>query len=136
MITPMLLVEKFLKNSDGSDLADYKLYCFHGKVEYIHVDSDRYTAHTRCFYDRDWRLMDFDWAFPRGRTILRPLMLDEMIEIAEGLSSDIDFCRVDLYCTNGNRLIFGEITINPGGGWERIYPNKWDHKLGELWKIY
>ena len=52
-----------------------------------------------------------------------------MIELAEKLSQDISFARIDFYQID-DRPYFGEITLYPGGGWERFDPKEWDVKLG------
>ena len=53
-----------------------------------------------------------------------------MIELAEKLSVDIPFVRVDFYEIN-NRVYFGEFTFYPGGGLEQFNPVSWDRELGE-----
>ena len=56
-----------------------------------------------------------------------------MISVAQRLSSDFDFVRVDLYNIDG-RIYFGELTHNPGGGLVRLRPRGFDLALGELWR--
>ena len=53
-----------------------------------------------------------------------------MIDISEELSKNLNFIRVDLYQTS-NKIYFGELTFHPGGGFEPIYPDQWDFRLGE-----
>ena len=57
-------------------------------------------------------------------------MLDEMKNIAEKLSRDFPFVRVDLYCIN-KKITFGELTFYPWGGYVQYNPDEFDYKLGE-----
>ena len=53
-----------------------------------------------------------------------------MISTARALSRGFPFVRVDLY-SNGERVIFGEMTWYPGGGLVRFSPDTYDLYLGE-----
>ncbi|MBE0411787.1 MAG: glycosyltransferase, partial [Anaerolineales bacterium] len=44
-----------------------------------------------------------------------------------------DFIRVDLYCVNDERIVFGELTLTPEAGWGRFSPVKWDSIFGSFW---
>jgi hypothetical protein len=57
-----------------------------------------------------------------------------MIQIAERLADQIDFVRVDLY-NIGERVVFGEMTIYPSGGWAGFDPPRFDEYLGALWEL-
>ena len=52
-----------------------------------------------------------------------------MIALAEILSRNIPFVRVDFY-ESGDRLVFGEMTFVPGSGLEEFDPFEWDERLG------
>lgn len=132
-IEPQILVEERLQDGDNEVPLDYKLFVFDGQVEYIEVDFDRYTHHTRRFYDTDWNTQEFQFKFPMGPDISEPAKLDEMIEIAETLGENFDFIRVDLYQPDGDRIVFGEMTVGPESGSGRFVPREYDYKLGSLW---
>lgn len=84
------------------------------------------------FFDKEWNVLPFERKYPKSKkSIPRPQNLGEMIEIAETLSQDIPFVRVDLYDVDG-QILFGEYTFYPGSGWEYFKPIEWDYKLGEL----
>jgi len=51
--------------------------------------------------------------------INKPANFNEMISLAETLSSDFPFVRVDLYQLNNN-IIFGELTFTPSAATPRI----------------
>jgi len=56
-----------------------------------------------------------------------------MIKVAEILGNDFDFIRVDLYCLQNSRIVFGEMTLAPEAGWGNFSPKEWDINLGQLW---
>jgi hypothetical protein len=56
-----------------------------------------------------------------------------MMEIAEHLSADFDFARIDLYSPDDDTIVFGEITLSPTGGTGDFHPRVWDFRLGALW---
>ena len=137
-MTPRIVAEELLLDEDGRIPSDFKLHCFNGRVECIQVDLDRDTAHRRNFYGPAWQRLPFVWTewegsaplWPGGRDVERPGALPEMIRLAETLSKDFPYARIDLFHCRG-RVYFGEITFFHGGGFERFDPPEWDRKLGE-----
>jgi hypothetical protein len=128
-----ILAERHLGTDDQPIPLDFKFFVFHGRCEYIQVDFDRFTNHTRRFYNRDWQSQPFTLGYPIGPTIDAPENLAEMLAIAERLGSGLDFARVDLYSI-GDRIVFGEITIAPEAGWAPFGPTRdYDTHLGTLW---
>ncbi len=134
-VPPRIICEKFLSNKNESSLIDYKFYCFHGKPMFVHVDMDRFESHTRNFYDLNWVRMPFSLCYPQAnRDVESPKQLEKMIELASVLSSDFRFVRVDFYQIN-ERIVFGELTFNPGNGLELFTPKKFDLEFGQYIKI-
>jgi len=129
-----LLVEELLLDEYGKPPADYKFFMIHGVCRMIEVDSDRFEGHKVNLYDRDWNMLDVVLTFPHDGKVTRPGNLDEMLALAEELSRDFDFIRVDLYSHQG-RVYFGELTDYPGAGTERFDPVSFDFELGSHWKI-
>jgi hypothetical protein len=136
-IEPRLVVERLITDPDGNVPMDFKFHCFHGRAEAIQVDIDRFTDHRRNFYDANWQLLPFTWSFwkkgrplwPNGRAVARPKTLEEMIAVAQVLSKEFDYVRVDLYNCQ-DKVYFGELTLHPGAGWERFDPASWDVYFG------
>jgi len=135
---PVTVAEQLLLDDDGRVPSDYKFHCFGGKVEAVHVDLDRETAHRRNFYDADWNPLPFIWTewehgkplWPRGPEVNRPDALPEMVRMAETLAADFPYARIDLfYC--GGTVYFGEITFFHGGGFEAFDPPEYDLILGD-----
>jgi len=73
-------------------------------------------------------------SFNIGEEIEKPKFLKKALLIAEKLSEDFDFARIDLYII-GNRIYFGEITHYPLSGLKKITPTEFDFELGKYWKI-
>ena len=132
-IPPQILVEERLHGVSFDIPRDYKFYVFHGHVEYVHVDIDRYGEHKRNFYDRDWDMKTFELEYPLGPMISQPRTLDHMINVAETLGAKFDFIRIDLYDIRNRGVVFGEMTIAPGSGCERFKPESYDHLFGSYW---
>jgi hypothetical protein len=141
-IKPRILVEKLLLDKEGKIPADIKFHCFGGRVGMIQVDVDRFENHRRGYYDKEWNLLPFTFCpevngkpkYEIGSIFKKPKNLREMIRIAQKLSQDFDYVRVDLYDT-GDRIYFGELTFTHGAGYERFFPDEWDYHFGKMWKI-
>ncbi len=115
-IQPRILCERLLVDVEGKIPRDYKFFCSHGRVKAIQVDIDRFTNHTRNFYDSQWNVIPIRMIYPNCKTkIKKPIVLEEMIRLAETLSSDFTFVRVDLYEESGH-IYFGELTFTPEAG--------------------
>jgi hypothetical protein len=130
-IHPAILVESFL-DEKGAPPADYKFFCFSGRVEFYKVDFNRFEDHSELFFDKDGNLLPL---YGRGiktydGEFVLPDNFSDMIRVAESLSKGIDFVRVDLYSVGG-RIHFGEITCYHGGGIIRLSPRKYDFLFGE-----
>lgn len=132
-ITPRILIEERLVDNEHGTPPDFKFFVFHGDVEYIEVDHDRFTDHSRRIYDTDWNPQEFEYKFPLGSVIEEPEKLEEMIEIAETLGEDFDFVRVDLYQVNTDKIVFGELSLAPESGGGRFSPQEYDFKIGSNW---
>ena len=119
-------------SKERENVMDYKFHCFHGKPFMVQVDLDRFTNHTRQLYSREWKLLDFVQKFPRNPDpVDKPECLTEALYIAQNLSSDFDFCRVDLYLLPNRVIKAGEITFFPEGGTGRFSPKRADFLVGE-----
>lgn len=133
-VKPRIIAERYMLTNEQKELIDYKFFCFNGKVQTILVCSNRKGNFKNTnFYDINWSLQ----AFTREKhenskeIIEKPENLDKMIKIAEKLSKDIPFVRVDLY-EIGGKVYFGELTFYPSSGFEGFEPEEWDRKLGEM----
>ena len=134
-IVPRIIVEMLIEDSVFNLPLDYKFLCFDGKVHCIETIIRLANDYQEIHYDENWNDLNFRWGAPRAEGFSKPQHLPEMIKVAEQISNDFDFCRVDLYSPDNKKIIFGEITLAPASGLSPFYPKEWDYRLGELWKI-
>lgn len=119
------------------ELKDYKFFCFNGKVKFFKVDFGRFVEHHANYYSPEGELLEFgeqglepDPNYP----IELPNNLGEMIALAEKLSADEPFLRVDFYNVNG-KIYFGELTFYPASGMLPWTPEEADIKIGEYLEL-
>lgn len=124
-----LLVEEKLDDPFSDVPPDFKFHCFHGKVEFVQVDSDRFSGHKRNLYDRDFVPLHVEYGFPQGDNIPRPKAYRQALAIAERLAGDFNFIRVDLFLI-GDQVYFGELTNFPDNGLAAFSPRSFDGHLG------
>lgn len=137
-----IMAEEFIESDDGRELKDYKFFCFNGQAKLCQVISDRGSNEAINFYDREWQLQPFcGLNIPNTASyeiasyeIAKPALYTEMLRIADTLSKDIPFLRVDLYYTN-NQIYFGELTFYPASGLGYFEPNEWNEKIGSWIEI-
>ncbi len=134
-----IIVEELLEddeNADGS-IDDYKMMCFDGKFKSLWIDKGRYSDHHRGFWDENLNFLpnvysDHD-TFKEPPAL--PENMGEMVKIAEKLSEDFPYARVDLYNIKG-RIVFGEITFYPWSGYVQFTPDEFDMQLGSYFNEY
>lgn len=132
-----IVVEELLVNRENPEagINDYKFFCYNGHAKYIVVDVDRYIGHKRNFYDRDWNDLHVTSDCQAiDREIARPENLDEMLKVAEKLSEDFPYVRVDLYSVDG-KVYFGELTFYPWSGYVQYTPDEADLWFGEDFEL-
>ena len=129
-----VIVEKCLEsleNSDGS-IDDYKFLCYNGKFRFLWIDKNRYSNHCRGFWNESLRFLEGIESdhptFEKAPDL--PVNIQEMIDVAEKLSEDFPFARVDLYNIQG-QILFGEITFYPWSGYVQYSPDSFDYELGK-----
>lgn len=136
-LLPGIIVEELLVNRDNPEAGvnDYKIFCYNGKAKYIVVDVDRYVGHKRNIYDVNWNNLYVESDCPKAdREISKPDNLEAMLEIAEKLSKDFPYVRVDLYNVCG-KIYFGELTFYPWSGYVQFEPDEFDYLLGEMFVL-
>ena len=139
-----IIAEKFMapeKSLDSvlksSELLDYKFFCFNGKVKFFKVDFGRFVEHHANYYSPEGELLEFgeqglepDPNYP----IELPNNLKEMISLAEKLSANEPFLRVDLFNVNG-KIYFGELTFYPASGLGKWTTEEADKEIGIYLKL-
>lgn len=129
-LVPKVIVEPLIFNS--TDLMDYRFYCYKGKVKLICIDVGKFTSYQRVFYSKEWVKQDFSLKYPLyDGEIERPKNLDEMIVVAEKLSQELNFVRVDLY-SNGDECLVGEITNCHAGSSQSFVPVNAEERASKI----
>ena len=134
-LQPRIIAEEYL----GAGLADYKIFCFGGKPEFLFVATDRDNPSEETkfdFFDTQWRHLDIRNGHPNAAEPPRkPTRFDEMLRLAETLAEDFPQVRLDFYETPDGRVLFGEYTFYHWSGFVPFEPDSADLELGRYFKI-
>ena len=128
-----IICEEFL----GSNITDYKFFCFSGEPKFIYVSND-------LIHDRQAQIGFFyldGSKMPLKRDdytdiseVKLPEFFAEMLDMARKLSKDFPFVRVDFFLAN-NRYYFAELTFTPSAGMMPFNPDKYDLEWGSMLDI-
>lgn len=133
-IQPRIIAEEYMYNDDGTDLVDWKIFCFKGEPKLLFYASDRYKKGEKLKFD--WYDMNLQHlpikshGIPQANKQLHMFPeWEEMKEVARKLSKGFPHVRVDLYLIN-NKIYFGELTFFHDGGIVALEPEEWEYILG------
>ena len=122
-----------MTDESGTELKDYKFFCFNGEPKALFVATDRNKPNEEVkfdFFDLEWNHLPLINGHPNAhRDIDKPAVFEKMIDIARILSKGIPHVRVDLYDINGN-VYFGELTLSHFSGFVPFQPESWDYTFG------
>lgn len=132
-IKPRIICEEYIENAEN-ELHDYKVFCFHGKPEYILYCGERFNGGLRlAFYDTNWKKQNFVYGYPMlDGEVDKPKNLDKILALSEILSAEFKYVRVDWYILSEGTIRFGEMTFTSGGGRSKWSPKGIDRLFGEL----
>ncbi|MDT8326748.1 MAG: ATP-grasp fold amidoligase family protein, partial [Roseovarius sp.] len=121
-----IIAEHYLDNG-GGDIPDYKIFVFNGEPRFVQYCESRYSDLRSIFLSPEWEPMPFTYAnfAPFGPPPPKPAALDEMLDAARTLSQGFPLVRADFYIHQG-RLLLGELTLNPVGGYTVFTPDEWN----------
>ncbi len=116
-IEARILCERYLGDSAGHLPRDYKLHCFHGRVEFTMLCSGRSLdgrAGWYDYYDRPWKkkLPFSKSGVHPERQVPEPASYSVMVEAAEALSKPFPYVRMDFFEIDGAPIL-GEMTFTP-----------------------
>lgn len=119
------------------ELTDYKFFCFNGQVEFVAVlnalkkENERGEPY-QMIVDRDFNELPFSYGYERGTLVYKkPDYFDEMVALAEKLSTKFRHVRIDLMGSS-DCFYFGEFTFFPSGGKDRFSPPEYDAFYGVI----
>ena len=133
-LQPKIIVERFFSHDGSTPPKDYKLFCFHGEPRFVQVDGERFSRHTRNFYDVDWTRLEVSMNYPsRTANDPKPRRLQDMLDIARELSKPLSSIRVDMYALD-RELKVGELTNCHESAGSIVIPEVAEFWLGELFR--
>lgn len=135
-VKPRIIAEPLMVDESGTQLKDYKIFCFDGVPKMIQVDYDRHTDHHRNLYTPDWEFIPASVNYPcdPNHQIPKPAVLEEMLQLAGILSEGIRHVRVDFYIIN-DRIYFGETTFYPANGCASYDPESFGVEMGSWLRL-
>lgn len=128
-----IIAEQYMEDKRYGELRDYKFFCFNGECRFFFIATGRLKNEvTFDFFDRDLNFIPVKQGHPNS-TVLpdMPNNIQEMISLAEKLSSNYPQIRIDLYNIEG-RIYFGEFTIFHYGGLVPFVPDSYDSLFGSF----
>jgi len=135
-IKPQIIIEKLMLQ-DMHLPYEYKIHCFNGVAKYFYLVTGRDNKIHYNNYYIDWTPFD-DAQFNHWKTskqsFKKPKCWKKMVEVAENLSKDFPFVRVDLYLIN-NKIYISEMTFTPAKGTLTFANEKADYEIGEWLSI-
>lgn len=132
-IKPCILCEEYLKEGSKVSPTDYKFFCFNGNAKFVLVCGNRTENVQKVYYDLNWNKADYTKKEQDGY-FEKPKNFEKMIDIAEKLSEDLKFVRVDLYNIDG-KIYFGELTFTPRGGINNTIKQEYLDEWGKFIKL-
>lgn len=114
-IPPKIIADKFLHYNSGTELLDYKFWCFNGIPKVMYFTNKGKNVYEN-FYDMDFNELNINHGFPRHKPeFKKPECFEDMKRLAGELSKEIPFVRIDFFYVNG-KIYFGECTFYDWGG--------------------
>ena len=129
----MITCEEYL----GDCITDYKFFCFNGTPKFIYVSND--LIHDRQaqigFFNLDGSKMELKREdYTDIKSVEFPSYFEEMRRMAECLSKDFPFVRVDFFIAN-DTYYFAELTFTPSACMMPFNPDKFDLEWGNMLDI-
>lgn len=124
----------------GSNLREYKLFCFNGEPIFFQSIADRQhqDGPVLLHYDVNKNRLQIKDKYYKCRQESSieylPEKLEEMILISRELSKNTYFLRVDFFEVN-QRVLCGELTFFESAGFCTFTPEKYNHILGDWIKL-
>ena len=86
----------------------------------ILVCSNRFIKLEKTFFDEKWNRINLtEGEHDVNITLQKPYNFEKMKELAERLSKNMKFLRVDFYEVN-RKIYFGELTFYPNSGYDKF----------------
>ena len=134
-VKPCIIAEKYMSDTNGEPLVDYKFFCFAGYVDSVMICTGRGTSEKRFyFFDRNWKIKKYNKSsqeLPDDFQIEKPEGMERLFDLASQMSQQEAFVRIDFYLIDGHPY-FGEFTYYPASGLDNNLVEWGDYYLGGL----
>jgi tetratricopeptide (TPR) repeat protein len=133
-IDPYIMVEEYIDDGKGQAPYDYKVFTYNGKPHFVQVEAGRFEDYSSTFHDTNWERLPMTHGVGKNCStpIDKPLHLKQVEKLAQKLSEDLEFARVDFFITPTGVFVV-EISSVPGNGMEPFTPIMYDRIFGEPW---
>ncbi|MGI9484023.1 MAG: ATP-grasp fold amidoligase family protein [Hyphomicrobiales bacterium] len=127
-----IVAEKFLASETGQ-IADYKFFCLNGVPKFITYMEPGPLRLKCAIFDANWVRLPFHDARTDciDANVKLPSGLREMTEAATALSKDFPILSADFYQI-GEKVILGEHTLYPNGGFPKFLPVEYNTEIGKM----
>lgn len=130
-ISPAIICEEYL----GSQIMDYKVYCFNGAPAYIMICTNPSLGEIKYYlYDFNWNYQIFLKKHINDPHFKKPINLNEIFTFSQTLSKGFNFVRVDFYIVK-NQIIFGEMTFTPSGFMDNQTLPEFNNLMGKMLRL-
>lgn len=134
-VKPRIIAEQYMEDSDNSCLTDYKFFCFNGIPKIMYISKDKSENPGTDFFDMNYNHLELKMRDNNSKILPeKPLLFEKMKKISSVFANKIAHIRVDFYMIN-NHLYIGELTFYHMSGFQKITPDDWDYKLGNMLDI-
>jgi TupA-like ATPgrasp len=136
-----ILAEPILRDKEGKLTPDTNFHMFGGKLFAIQYNvssfepkTGRHGISATVYLDPDWEKIPVRRDRPVADVPERPGCFGHMVEVAETLSADLDYLRVDFFLIDDDFRI-GELSIYTSSGLNLYIPMEFDFQMGEQWNL-
>ena len=136
-VKPQIIAENYLSFLNGSDLVEYKVFCFNGEpVLFLICKGEGHTdERTNDFYDLEFNYIPVTVTYPNAKEgCQKPDEYEELIDLSRKLAKNTYQLRVDFYVIN-HKVYFGELTFFHDSGCCKFNPPEWDKHFGDMLKL-
>ena len=129
-VPPRIIAEKYMEDCATHELHDYKFFCFNGNAKLMYISKDIASDPRTDFFNMAGEHISLRMLDRNSDTVPHlPAQFPAMRKLAEKLSKEIPFVRVDFYIIEG-KIYFGELTFYHASGYAPLRPASWNNTLG------
>ncbi len=135
-VKPSIICEQYIRSCNGSAPVNYKFFCSFGEAKFIYVETEKEDGTTFIdYFSPDWEWIPVkNRSHPNRKEAYRPERLNDMIRYCKLLGEPFPITRIDFYYED-DRIIFGELTFLPSGGYCCFEPSSYDEHFGKMFPL-